>query len=576
MTTKPACWNRGRRPTTNKRHRLWIARSASAILIFSLCLILASCGSSGKSSQSPPPPIAQFFLQAIPENPLMTPGNTYATSISAMPLVGSTFQGAISVSISGLPSGLTATPNSFSAGPGTYGWFPVTIAADSSLPIGIYPFTVTGTSGSMLYTLKMAVGLIQPPPQPAPLPQAQVIYSFTGQQDGGGPSGALISDSAGNLYGTAFEGGTYGTGVVFELSFSNGAWFEAVLHNFGNGTDGSGPLGDLVFDSSGNLYGVTRNGGSLGVNGYGIVYELTPTATGWQETVLHSFAGGADGENPGTGVVLDKDGNPYGTTEYGGAVGSKYCPTGCGLVFTLARTGSSWAYSVIHNFQYYPDGDDPGGSHMPGDGLIIDGQGNLYGTTYDGGSQNCPQPSPYSGGQGCGVVFKMTPSSGAWQYSVLHTFEDTHDGLSPSGLFLDPSGNLYLTSFGGFSTPQCGNGPCGNFFELTPTGTLTQLWYFWGDNLGWSPSGLVRDQAGNIYGVTGSGGPTSCEPGVACGTVFQLSQVGQSWVGSGFYDFSGGAAGWFPSSVTAIGGKIFGTAVNGGGSNYGVIFEITP
>ena len=552
--------------------------SRSLVLIAPLLLILGGCG--GSSSQSnqnmQPPPLVQFFLAPSPVTPLMTPGSTYAASIEASPLPGSPWQGTISVSVSGLPSGLAATPSSFSAGPGSYGWFPVMITADSSIPTGIYPFSVTGTSGTMVYTVKMAVGMVQPPPQPVSLPQAQVIYSFTGQQDGGGPSSSLISDAAGNLYGTAFQGGAYGTGVVFELSFSSGVWHETVLHDFGNGADGSGPMGDLVFDASGNLYGVTRSGGPIRPNGNGTVYELSPTPSGWQETVLHSFAGGADGANPATGMVLDKNGNLYGTTEYGGAVGSTYCPyTGCGLVFTLARSGNSWAYSVIHNFQYYPDGNDPGGSHVPGNGLVIDGQGNLYGTTYNGGSLNCPQPTPFAGGQGCGVVFKMTSSAGTWQYSVLHIFEDTYDGFAPSGLFLDSSGTLYLTSYGGFSTPQCGNGSCGNFFELTPSGALTQLWYFWGDNLGLLPSGLVRDQAGNFYGVT-MGGPNFCEQGVACGTVFQLSQAGQSWAGRGFYDFSGGSAGWFPCSVTAVGGKIYGTALHGGGSNYGVIFTITP
>ena len=94
----------------------------------------------------------------------------------------------------------------------------------------------------------------------------------------------------------------------------------------------------------------------------------------------------------------------------------------------------------------------------------------------------------------------MTPSSGTWQYSILHTSEDTHDGLYPSGLFLDPSGNLYLTSFGGFSTPRCGNGPCGNLFELTPTGLLTQLWYsgatVWvGRRVGWFATKQERSTA---------------------------------------------------------------------------------
>jgi len=543
----------------------WIPRTIRVAAVVSLSFILGSCGGSSPSMQ-PPPPITQFFLQAIPYTPLMTPGSSFAASVSAMPLVGSTFQGVISVAISGLPSGLIASPSSLSAGPGTYGWFPVTFTANASLPIGVYPFTVTGTSGSMTYSMKMAVGVAQPPPQPTSL-QSQVIYSFSGQLDGGGPSGSLIADSAGNLYGTAFQGGAYGPGVVFELSYSNGAWQETVLHSFGNGTDGAGPFGDLIFDAAGNLYGVTRSGGPAGL---GTVYELTPTGSGWQETVLHNFAGGTDGEGASSGVVFDKVGNLYGTTEYGGAVGSKYCPTGCGIVFQLEHSGNVWDYSVLHNFQYYPDGNDPGGSHLPGSGLVFDAQGNLYGTTYNGGSLNCPQPTPYSGGQGCGVVFKMTQSGGAWQFTTLYTFQNLYDGYAPSGLLVDSSGNLYLTSYGGFSTQQCD--ACGNFFELTPSGTLTELYYFWGD-LGYAPSDLVHDQAGNFYGIA-SGGPISCPQGVGCGTVFRLSQTGQDWVGTGYYDFPGGNAGWIPWSVTVVGNKLYGTTQQGGGSNYGVVFEI--
>lgn len=448
----------------------------------------------------------------------------------------------------------------------------MTLTADASLPTGVYPFNATGTSGTMIYSMRMAVGVVQPPPQPTSL-QSQVIYSFLGQPDASSPLGSLISDSAGNLYGVTFNGGTYDTGTVFELSPSNGSWHETVLHSFGNGTDGSGPTGDLVFDASGNLYGVTRSGGSstaCGPLGCGTVYELSPTQSGWQETVLHSLAGGSEGENSVTGVVFDQAGNLYGTAEYGGDVGSKYCPGGCGTIFALTHNQNTWTYSVIHNFEYFPDGDDP-------DGLVSDGQGNLYGTTFDGGSMNCPQLTPYSGGGGCGVVFKMTQTGGAWQYTALYTFQNSYDGRVPSGLLVDPSGNLYLTSEGGFATPQCGNGPCGNFLELSPSGTLTQLWNFWGDGLGLSPGGLVRDQAGNIYGVAG-GGISGCDGAqdVACGTVFQLSPSGQSWIGSAFYDFPGGASGWLPVSVTVVGGKLYGATEEGGNSNSGVIFEITP
>ncbi len=475
-----------------------------AFSVLPLTLILAACGGSSTQmqQQQPPPPKAPFFLQAIPYYPPMTPGSTYAASISAMPLTGVHFQGTISVTITGLPASLTATPSSFTADPSNYGWFAVSLNADSSLALGVYPFTVTATSGNATYIMTMAVGLLAPPPQSSAM-QSQVIYRFTGLLDGAGPSGPLIADSTGNLYGTAYNGGDYGTGVVYELLPSNGGWTEMVLHSFGGGTDGSGPLGPLIFDSAGNIYGVTHNGGTAG---YGTVFELMPTNSGWQESVLYSFANRSDGENPSTGVVMDADGNLYGTTQDGGAVGSQYCPTGCGNVFALTHSGNTWTHTIIHNFLYSPDGNDPGGSQIPGEGLVIDGQGNLYGTTFDGGSWSCPERTPYSGGQGCGVIFKMTPSGGAWQFSLLQSFTNAYDAFVPTGLLLDPSGNLYLTSYGGFATPQCQSSSCGNFFQVTPSGTMTQLWHFWGDNLGYSPSGLVRDPSGNFYGVT-MGGP---------------------------------------------------------------------
>jgi uncharacterized repeat protein (TIGR03803 family) len=239
-------------------------------------------------------------------------------------LIGVTWNGVIDVTMSGLPSGLTPNPATFSVNTATQnGQVPVVFTAASSLPIGVYPFTVTGTSGTMTYTITMAVGVVEPPPQAASM-QEKVIYNFTGLQDGGQPSGELIADSAGNLYGATAQGGAYGAGTVFELSFADGAWNETVLHSFGSATDGSEPIGGLVFDAAGNLYGVTRNGGT---SGYGAVFKLTPGLSGWQETVLHSFAGGADGFNPATGLVIDKTGDLYGTTEYGGALGTVRCGT---------------------------------------------------------------------------------------------------------------------------------------------------------------------------------------------------------------------------------------------------------
>ncbi len=218
-----------------------------------------------------------------------------------------------------------------------------------------------------------------------------VIHSFNDNGiDGEGPWAGLIIDALGNLYGTASEGGThcapFGCGTVFELSPNqNGGWSEKVLHSFGNGTDGSTPLSSLVFDSAGNLYGTTIQGGTQGA---GTAFQLTPDGRGgWNERVLHSFGQGNDGVNPDAGLVFDVSGNLYGTTYQGGVKNA-------GTVFVLTPTeGGDYSETVMHNFSP-ADGD---GSY-PQSGLISGSSGNLYGTTLEGG-----------GMYNAGTVFEVTP-----------------------------------------------------------------------------------------------------------------------------------------------------------------------
>jgi uncharacterized repeat protein (TIGR03803 family) len=207
--------------------------------------------------------------------------------------------------------------------------------------------------------------------------------------DGAGPYAGLILDAVGNLYGTTEGGGnecgSSGCGTVYELSPEpNGKWKEAVLHRFdNNGHDGFTPgFGTLVLDGSGSLYGTTAGGGCCG----GVVYQLTPGASGrWNETILYDFKGGSKGFEPGAGVVMDKAGNSYGTTIYGGS------GCDCGVVYKLAPTRSGkWKYTVLHTF-VGSDGAQPRAN------LILDDKGNLYGTTITGGA--------YGGG----VVFELTP-----------------------------------------------------------------------------------------------------------------------------------------------------------------------
>jgi len=433
------------------------------------------------------------------------------------------------------------------------------------------------------------------------------IYTFAGGSDGADPRGDLLSDSIGNLYGTAVSGGDTaacpngyapGCGVVFKLSrprTANGKWAETILYTLSGGSDGGGPNGALSFDAKGNLYGTTQFGGS----GFGVVFELTPpigSSGEWDEKVLYAFTGGSDGAGPVAGLIFDSKGNLFGTTVNGGDTSASLCaPEGCGVVFELSpplRAGTGpWSESVLHTFT---DGNDGG---FPTAGLIFDSKGNLYGTTQSGGySRPCWGVNPR-----CGVVFKLSPPiggvSGPWTEDVLHIFTGGSGGVFPlSSLIFDSKGNLYgTTSSGGNGGSLCPQG-CGVAFKLSPPAgggngpwIETVLAYFYGDSGGQSPDGrLVFDFNGNLYSTTTSGGLDSyaCS-NQGCGMVFKLSPPGS---GSGYWNdlvlssFGGGTDGANPYSGVIIDahGNLFGTAAYGGddsgcsGQGCGVVFEVSP
>ena len=331
---------------------------------------------------------------------------------------------------------------------------------------------------------------------PPAAPSFTVLYSFPGYPtDGWQPYAGLARDAAGNLYGTTSAGGASGWGVVFKLG-STGT--ETILHTFTGGADGGGPSGGLVQDAGGNLYGTTADGGAFspcsqgplgGSNGgCGAVFKLGSSGT---ETVLYNFSGGPDGANPLGGLIRDAAGNLYGTTVAGG-VGSKLCAGGCGTVFKVAPSG---AETVLHSFTGGADGG------QPTDGLISDAAGNLYGTTIEGGERS---GACSAGGGSCGVVFKLSPTG---TYTVLHSFTGGADGGNPdAGLIQDAAGNLYGTTYGGgasslgvvFELIRCDSGSSGYDFKV--------LHSFTGPD-GASPySPLVRDAAGNFYGTAAHGG----------------------------------------------------------------------
>ena len=260
----------------------------------------------------------------------------------------------------------------------------------------------------------------------------QILHSFQATGDGASPEAGVIFDSSGNLYGTTASGGAYYSGTVFQLTPSDGGgWTETLLHQFGSIVgDGGVPLSSLIFDSTGNLYGATYDGG---IYGQGTVFEMSPGSGGnWAETVLYSFQYvSSDGQNPQGGLVFDASGNLYGTTFLGGN-------RGYGTVFQVTNAGGVWTERLLHSFEYSDTNHD---GAFPCATLIFDGDGNLYGTTASGGSANG------------GSVFEMMPGeSGDWRERVLHSFgSQTGDGWQPHGnLIFDNAGNLYGTTvFGG-------------------------------------------------------------------------------------------------------------------------------
>jgi uncharacterized repeat protein (TIGR03803 family) len=379
-----------------------------------------------------------------------------------------------------------------------------------------------------------------------------VLYSFTGGTDGAMPVGGVILDEAGNLYGTTFGLGSLGDGdqlgTVFELS--PGGNFT-LLHGFGpESSGGEDPMATLVRDSAGNLYGTTPNGGL----NYGTVFKVDNEGN---FSLLYSFTGQADGYYPSAPVTPDPAGNLYGTTEFGGSLTCDMM-LGCGVVYEVNTQGQE---TVLHEFSKPKYGD------FPDAGLILDAADNLYGTTVHGGQA----------GNG-GTVFKLDSAANE---TVLYSFQKEPDGRLPEApLIEDAAGNFYGTTSKGGS----GKTHSGTVFKLDLQGNETVLYSFTGGSDGGLPvSGLVMGSAGNLYGTTPSGGIKDCE-GSGCGVVFKVDPSGHETV---LHAFRGGTDGWSPQAGLAIDadGNLYGTAIYGGnlgdcprlpGGGCGVVFKITP
>jgi len=378
-----------------------------------------------------------------------------------------------------------------------------------------------------------------------------VLHSFTGGNDGKYPTAGLTMDRAGNFYGTTPYGGASDVGVVFRLSPAGSGWVLTPLYSFqGPPNDGEIPYSGVVFGPDGSLYGTTEDGGQYG---RGTVYRLRPSPAvchsvvcPWEETVLHSFGSGDDGEFPGYGnLVFDQAGNIYGTTEDGGS-GT------LGVVFELTPSNGSWTESVLHSFV-----EEKG--YYPFSGLIFDSSGNLYGTTSAGGTDDT------------GVVYELSPSGSGWTENVLASNEFKNADTC-SGVVMDGQGNL-------FGTAGCFSGG-GGVFELTPSNgswTFNVLYTFSASSTGPRDSPTL-DAAGNVYG-TSSGTGLFNE-----GEVFKLTPSNGGWTYTSVSFNGSNGSDPMGSVILDAAGNIYGTAYYGGNgpcnvegiTGCGVVWEITP
>lgn len=405
------------------------------------------------------------------------------------------------------------------------------------------------------------------------------IYKFHWNTDGANPIGTLTADKAGNLYGTTFEGGgsvncgfdsnmPWGCGTVFEITAptkQNPSWKETPIYVFTNTGDGTNPIGGVVFDQAGNLYGVTSHGGTLAA---GTLYQLVPPAGGsgpWTENTIYNFSTSSNDYYFPTYLIFDKAGNLYGINVTGpyGAIFELSPPVG-GV--------GTWTYTQVHTFSGSPnDGSSPVG------GLAIDASDNLYGVTNLGGSSaNCAS--------GCGTVYELSPpltKGGIWQEAVLYNFQGDPDANYPAGgVMLGNDGNIYGTTprggifgadYGGYGTiyelakPQQAGGPW----------VESVLYSFEGiDNSGGGAVGvLVQDAKGNLYATATPVAVELSPPASAGGTWTETTLYNfGNWEGLG-----GIVAGLTPRSS---GNTLFGVTMGGGNCNKhqcnGTVFKVTP
>jgi uncharacterized repeat protein (TIGR03803 family) len=378
-----------------------------------------------------------------------------------------------------------------------------------------------------------------------------ILYKFLRKGDGAYyPLSNLVFDKAGNMYGTASQGGTNNEGVVFELSpQSGGGWIYNVIYTF-TGAEGAMPQGPLTMDSAGNLYGLA----TAGPTGWGTIFELSPNGSGgWTATT--PYVGTSAANSPTGPVILDGADNLYGTAGFG--AGNN------GFVYKLTSSSAGWTFQDIFDFNG-TDGGEPAN-------VVMDTGGNLYGTTVAGGlSTKCKG--------GCGVVFELAQSSGVWNEQVLLNFNQANGSIA-GPLTLDNSGNLFgVTATGG---PK----GFGIVYELSQSGglwTQTLVHAFSDTNTDGSyPRMPLLLNNGDIYGTTMFGGSGGCSGsgGQGCGTLFRLSPSGTTWQENVLEIFNGASNGATPWGIATDGTNLFGVTQSGGGTginNAGEVYEVSP
>jgi uncharacterized repeat protein (TIGR03803 family) len=378
-----------------------------------------------------------------------------------------------------------------------------------------------------------------------------VLHSFTGGGDGREPIAGVTRDEAGNLYGTAVEGGANDLGAVYKLAHKGSGWELSTLYSFANGDGGNTPFGSVTIGSDGNLYGAAAEGGQYGK---GTVYKLSPppalcrsVSCPWTETVLHQFTGFADGAYPEATPIFDSSGNLYGTADGGGNANN-------GVVFELINSGSGWNEKVLYIFGGSPDGSIPFSS------VTFDQTGNLYGTTVEGGG-------------GYGTVYQLVPSGSGWTEKVLYAFQGQNDGSTPyAGVTPDPAGNLYGATF--YTGVNFG----GTIFQLTPSdgNWIFSVIYSPEAPLGGPEGTLVRSSNGNLYGTIFSGTGQGCS-GYGCGSLYELTPSNGGWVYTSLVSFNGDDGGGNPEGALIFdpAGNLYGTTSGSLGGD-GSVYEVTP